>query len=108
MGTHGDFSFNHFCLVYYLNNSGKIMNSTQLHAIHLYRQLLRNGNQHSGYNFRHYIVRRVREEYQKNKQITEEGKIAELLRNGEEQLQLIKRQVALSQLYPFQQQVIDD
>ncbi|CAF0942809.1 unnamed protein product [Adineta steineri] len=84
------------------------MNSAKQPAIILYRQLLRECHKFSLYNYRDYFLRRVREEFHQNRNIKDSSKTAELLKRGQENLELIRRQVIIGNLYtPHQRSICD-
>mmetsp|Transcript_15566 Transcript_15566/g.25927 ORF Transcript_15566/g.25927 Transcript_15566/m.25927 type:complete len:80 (+) Transcript_15566:85-324(+) len=75
-------------------------------ALPLLRSLLREARHINDYNFRSYAVRRVKAGFDKNRNLTgEEAAVA--MRDGEEQLQVLKRQVVLGQLYPSSRSVME-
>lgn len=55
-----------------------------------YRQLLRQGNQFSAYNFREYARRRTRDAFRENKNVEDPRRVQELVQKGLEQLQMLK------------------
>jgi hypothetical protein len=72
----------------------------------LYRALIRSSMQFSNYNFRDHARRRIRAGFKANRNIEEtekQGKID----FGKNQLDLIKRQSLINQLYPEMQSVIN-
>ncbi|UJR36064.1 hypothetical protein I4U23_028800 [Adineta vaga] len=85
------------------------MNSTRQSVISLYRQLLRECHKFSLYNYREYFLRRVHEEFQQNRQIQDSSKISELLKRGQANLAVIRRQVIIGNLYtPEQCSIIEN
>eukprot|EP00270_Netrium_digitus_P010288 TRINITY_DN3185_c0_g1_i1.p1 TRINITY_DN3185_c0_g1~~TRINITY_DN3185_c0_g1_i1.p1 ORF type:complete len:125 (-),score=12.07 TRINITY_DN3185_c0_g1_i1:103-426(-) len=69
---------------------------TATEFLSLYRAFLRESNRFSNYNFRHFVRRRAREEFEKN--IAVENP-AEAFEFGLKQLLICKRQSLLSSLY---------
>lgn len=65
----------------------------------LYKQLLREGQKFSQYNFREYALRRVRDGFVQAKNETNPAKIDKLVKHAEDNLIMIKRQVVLGELY---------
>jgi hypothetical protein len=55
-----------------------------------YRQLLRQGNQFSAYNFREYAKRRTRDAFRENKNVDDPRRIQELMQKGLQDLQMLK------------------
>eukprot|EP01103_Thecamoeba_quadrilineata_P008658 TRINITY_DN18398_c0_g1_i1.p1 TRINITY_DN18398_c0_g1~~TRINITY_DN18398_c0_g1_i1.p1 ORF type:complete len:107 (+),score=10.20 TRINITY_DN18398_c0_g1_i1:1-321(+) len=76
-------------------------------AVLLYRQLLKEGQKWQEYNFREYTCRRVREEFRKNRSITDPQKTEELLQFGRSNLELIHRQRVISNFFPPEKLVIE-
>ncbi|KAK4166607.1 hypothetical protein QBC43DRAFT_313000 [Cladorrhinum sp. PSN259] len=76
-------------------------------VLSLYRQLLRQGNQFAGYNFREYAKRRTRDAFRENKSVDDERKVQELFQDGLKQLQLLKRQTVVSQFYQQDRLIIE-
>lgn len=74
-------------------------NTTRSQALSLYRDLLRHGNKFSSYNFRAYAIRRSKDSFRAHQNETDPAVIAQLLKKGENDLQVIKRQAAISNLY---------
>ncbi|KAG7213786.1 hypothetical protein KM043_003006 [Ampulex compressa] len=74
----------------------------------LYRNLIRESKKWSSYNFRTYALRKIRHEFQENKQLWEEATIKENYRKGQEALSMIKRQVTIGNLYGTRPLVIEN
>eukprot|EP00579_Thalassiosira_antarctica_P007980 CAMPEP_0201882730 /NCGR_PEP_ID=MMETSP0902-20130614/14373_1 /ASSEMBLY_ACC=CAM_ASM_000551 /TAXON_ID=420261 /ORGANISM="Thalassiosira antarctica, Strain CCMP982" /LENGTH=84 /DNA_ID=CAMNT_0048411319 /DNA_START=71 /DNA_END=325 /DNA_ORIENTATION=- len=75
-------------------------------SLSLFRTLLRESKKVDNYNFRHYAIRRVKVGFQLNKDLT--GNEAGLaFREGEEQLDILKRQVVIGGLYPSAKSVME-
>jgi hypothetical protein len=55
-----------------------------------YRQLLRQGNQFTAYNFREYAKRRTRDAFRENKSVDDPRKVQELVQHGLKELQVMK------------------
>jgi hypothetical protein len=55
-----------------------------------YRQLLRQGNQFSAYNFREYAKRRTRDAFRENRSVDDPRRIQELVQKGVKDLQALK------------------
>ncbi|KAF1810264.1 hypothetical protein P152DRAFT_484063 [Eremomyces bilateralis CBS 781.70] len=73
----------------------------------LYRSLLRQGNQFANYNFREYAKRRTRDAFRENQAITEERKVQEMMQKGLQELQVLKRQTVISQMFQFDKLVVE-
>nr|CAE76192.1 conserved hypothetical protein [Neurospora crassa] len=59
-------------------------------VLSLYRQLLRQGNQFSSYNFREYAKRRTRDAFRENKNVEDPRQVQELVQKGLQNLQMLK------------------
>lgn len=73
----------------------------------LYHSLLKEANKFTNYNFRNHAIRKIKWDFQKDLTITDEKIIQERLEQGHKQLESLKRQVTLSQLYPEGPSVMD-
>lgn len=85
-----------------------MLSSSSNQAIHLYRQLIRHACHMKDYNFRSYAIRRIKIGYEENRHLipqSEEYNIA--LKEGYQQLEMLRRQSMLSQLYPSAQSVME-
>ncbi|XP_038070137.1 LYR motif-containing protein 4-like [Patiria miniata] len=82
-------------------------NATRATVLKLYREILRESKKFTGYNYREYALRRTKVAFRENKSLTDEAKIKALIQEAEENLQIIKRQVVLSQLYKDPSLVIE-
>lgn len=76
-------------------------------SLHLYRELLRHGKQYNGYNIREYIKRRVRDEFKQNKLVSNSADLEKLHQKARDNLDVIKRQVAISKLYNKERLIIE-
>ncbi len=83
------------------------MSSTPERARAVYRGLLRWGSRFPQDNFRDYAVRRTRERFRHHRTEKDPARVNEFLREAEEQLSLVKRQVAISNLYPGEKTLVD-
>ncbi|RKF59093.1 LYR motif-containing protein 4 [Golovinomyces cichoracearum] len=73
----------------------------------MYRQLLRQGEKFTSYNFREYAKRRTRDSFRENQNIQDSTKIEQLLEKGRKELQIIKRQAVISQFFQMEQLVVE-
>jgi hypothetical protein len=62
-----------------------------------YRQLLRQGNQFSAYNFREYAKRRTRDAFRENKGVDDPRRVQELVQKGLQDLQMLKVRFVVAQ-----------
>mmetsp|Transcript_12474 Transcript_12474/g.16401 ORF Transcript_12474/g.16401 Transcript_12474/m.16401 type:complete len:85 (+) Transcript_12474:58-312(+) len=72
----------------------------------LFRNLLRQSKTMKDYNFRTYAERRVKAGFLKNRTLQGEAATAALV-SGMEQLEVLRRQAVLSQLYPSARSVME-
>lgn len=76
-------------------------------ALHLYRNLLRQASKLASYNFRQYALRRVRDGFLSNRNMVDLREIQKEMALGHEQLEVLKRQATISQMYSQQKLVIE-
>uniref|UniRef100_A0A8C4UE89 Complex 1 LYR protein domain-containing protein n=1 Tax=Falco tinnunculus TaxID=100819 RepID=A0A8C4UE89_FALTI len=69
--------------------------SSRAQVLRLYRALLRESQRFSGYNYRMYAIRRIRDAFKENKNIKDSEKIEELVKKAKANLEVIHRQVCL-------------
>ncbi|KAL4088324.1 hypothetical protein PRIC1_012747 [Phytophthora ramorum] len=70
-------------------------------VLSLYREMLRHAAQFETYNFRSYALRRVKEDFRKNKSLqTGSHEQQEALAFARQQADVLYRQVVVSKLYP--------
>ncbi|KAF8943493.1 hypothetical protein BGZ47_005380 [Haplosporangium gracile] len=74
----------------------------------LYKDLLHHSSKFAAYNFRDYAVRRTREAFHAAKNETDPAKIEALIRKAEQQLEVVKRQSVISQLYSGEKLVVEN
>lgn len=67
--------------------------------IQLYKNLLREGKKFKSYNYREYAVRRTRDAFKEHKNEQDPKKIASLLKSAEENLDIVRRQVLIGEMY---------
>mmetsp|Transcript_18963 Transcript_18963/g.33919 ORF Transcript_18963/g.33919 Transcript_18963/m.33919 type:complete len:90 (+) Transcript_18963:113-382(+) len=68
-------------------------------TLSLYRNMLRQANQYKDYNFRLYILRRVRDQFKSRKNVASPEETASLLAKGRETLEVIQRQRTIDNMY---------
>ncbi|XP_058822708.1 LYR motif-containing protein 4 [Topomyia yanbarensis] len=73
----------------------------------LYKQMLRESQKFSSYNYRSYALRRIRDAFRENKTLTDATKIQSELEYAQNNLEIIKRQALLSQLFRVDKLVIE-
>ena len=69
-------------------------------SLTLYRQLLRAANGFTNYNFRNYFVRVVREDFRRDSALQGSEEVDAAYRRGRAQLEMLRRQSAISGLFP--------
>jgi hypothetical protein len=70
--------------------------------------LFRYGKKFSNYNFREYVLRRAREDFRLNRNVSDPSKVASLLAEGQTNLGIVKRQATLSSMFsPEMQYVVE-
>lgn len=75
------------------------MDTPRRTVLTLYRNLLREGGKFNNYNFRNYALRKIRDSFHQHKQETDTVKIKEFILCAEENLELVRRQVVIGNLY---------
>lgn len=65
----------------------------------LYRALLRTSSQYVNYNFRSHARRKITTTFRNNKSLSADA-AEQQFNMGKEQLEMLKRQVTISKLYP--------
>jgi len=76
------------------------MASSRATTLALYRSLLRAGSGFTNYNFRMYALRSVRDRFRANVGLSDAEAITTALHDGRQQLELLKRQATISELFP--------
>jgi len=69
--------------------------------------MLRESAKFTSYNYRTYAIRRVKDVFRENHNVTDVVEKAQLLKFGKENLEIIKRQAALNIMYKDQRLVIE-
>ncbi|XP_059485174.1 LYR motif-containing protein 4 [Neocloeon triangulifer] len=83
------------------------MAASRVKVLELYKNLLREGQKFADYNFRNYAVRRMRDAFKENKTLADGASIEKELKFGFQQLELIKRQALISQMFKTEKLVIE-
>ena len=68
-------------------------------VLSLYKIMLRESEKFVDYNYRSYAIRRVKDGFRANARLTEESKIRGTISNAKENLEMIKRQTTVGQLF---------
>ncbi|XP_015521259.1 LYR motif-containing protein 4 [Neodiprion pinetum] len=75
--------------------------------VNLYRNLIRESKKWDSYNYRMYALRKIRHEFRENKLLQDAEKIKESYNYGLTNLDMIRRQVTIGNLYSTRQLVIE-
>ncbi|XP_019866731.1 LYR motif-containing protein 4 [Aethina tumida] len=73
----------------------------------LYRSLIKESKKIPAYNFRNYALRKVRDSFKENKTLTDPKVISEQIADAERNLEVIKRQALIGQMYNTDKLVIE-
>lgn len=79
----------------------------RIEILALYRSLLKEARKFNNYNFRNHAIRKTKWEFKHNKNISDAKTQEEKYTLGRQQLDTLKRQVILGQLYPEAQSVVE-
>ncbi|KAK9527395.1 hypothetical protein VZT92_013962 [Zoarces viviparus] len=82
--------------------------SARAQVISLYRVMLTESKKFPSYNFRTYAVRRVRDAFRANRTVEDPKAVERLMVEGQQTLELIKRQVTIGKMYETQKNVVED
>ncbi|KAG0262555.1 LYR motif-containing protein 4 [Mortierella polycephala] len=80
----------------------------RIQVLGLYRSLLHHSSKFAAYNFRDYAVRRTRDAFHAAKSESDPAKIDALILRAQQQLEVVKRQSLISQLYSGQKLVVEN
>jgi len=76
-------------------------------VLNLYRQMLKASKSFNSYNFREYSLRRTREEFRTNKNVTDPAALASLISKAKENLEVIQRQALINKLYVKEKSILE-
>ncbi|XP_055542087.1 LYR motif-containing protein 4 [Wyeomyia smithii] len=79
----------------------------KMKVLSLYKQMIRESQKFSSYNYRMYALRRIRDAFRDNKSLSDSAKIQSELEYGQRNLDIIKRQVLVGQLFQTDKLVIE-
>ncbi|XP_076269135.1 LYR motif-containing protein bcn92 isoform X2 [Rhynchophorus ferrugineus] len=82
--------------------------STRNQVLKLYKMLLRESEKFESYNFRSYAVRRVKDAFRENQNLGNGNALREKISEGHKNLEIIKRQVLISQMYKTDRLIIEN
>jgi len=77
-------------------------------TLQLYREMLRASRGFTNYNFREYALRKVRSGFQENAMLTDGDAVRQAYQEGRVQLQMLKRQSVITQLFPQEKHVMEN
>ncbi|GFR92848.1 LYR motif-containing protein 4 [Elysia marginata] len=76
-------------------------------VLSLYKSLLKESAKITDYNFRLYALRRTKDAFKENKNVSDPTRIKALIQKAQENLEVVKRQAIVSQLYGSTKVVIE-
>lgn len=76
------------------------MHHQQSQALRLYRELLKASAAFQDSNVRQYALRRVKQAYREHQHVSDTTEWERLFLEGQRDLALVKRQAAISRMYP--------
>ncbi|XP_028909797.1 LYR motif-containing protein 4 isoform X2 [Ornithorhynchus anatinus] len=82
--------------------------SSRAQVLALYRAMLRESHKFSAYSYRMYAIRRIRDAFRENRHIKDPPQIQILLNKAKKDLEIIQRQVHISQLYSTDKLVVEN
>ncbi|XP_023935193.1 LYR motif-containing protein 4B [Bicyclus anynana] len=81
---------------------------TKIQVLSLYKSLIKESKKFANYNFRSYALRRVRDAFRESKSITDPKLLKKEFEYGKENLEIIKRQVIVGDMYQTEKLVIEN
>ncbi|KAI5635093.1 complex 1 protein (LYR family) domain-containing protein [Phthorimaea operculella] len=82
--------------------------SSKTQVLSLYKSLMRESGKFGNYNFRCYALRRVRDAFKENKSLTDPNIAKREIQYAKENLDIIKRQVIIGNMYGTDKLVIEN
>lgn len=82
--------------------------SSRAQVLDLYRAMLRESKQFSAYNYRTYAIRKIRDAFRENKNLKDPLEIQTLVNKAKRDLEMIRRQVHIGQLYSTDKLIIEN
>ncbi|XP_072459840.1 LYR motif-containing protein 4 isoform X5 [Notamacropus eugenii] len=82
--------------------------SSRAQVLDLYRVMLRESGKFTSYNYRTYAIRRIREAFRENKNVKDSAQIQMLVNKAKRNLEIIRRQTHLSEMYSADKLVIEN
>ncbi|XP_018424300.1 PREDICTED: LYR motif-containing protein 4 [Nanorana parkeri] len=81
--------------------------SSRSQVLNLYKIMLRESQNFGSYNYRTYAIRRIRDAFREKKNIDDFHEVQTLVHQAKENLDVIRRQVSIGQLYATQKLIIE-
>jgi len=82
--------------------------SSKRQVLSLFKQLLKEGHRVTDYNVRNYALRRTRDAFKEYKTVENPSEIEELIIRGQNNLDVLKRQATISQLFGSGKLIIEN
>jgi len=82
--------------------------SSRNQVLKLYKSLIRESQKFASYNFRSYAVRRVKDAFRENRNVTDSEILHNKLAEAHKNLEIVKRQALISQMYKADRLVIEN
>ena len=73
----------------------------------LYKSLLREASKFHSFIFRRYFIRRIKDGFHENKNLTDQEKIDKLIAYARQNLEVLRRQAAISNFYKMNKTVTE-
>ncbi|KAM9307949.1 LYR motif-containing protein 4 [Gastrophryne carolinensis] len=81
--------------------------SSRAQVLNLYKMMLRESQNFSSYNYRTYAIRRIQDAFREKKNVDDFHEIQTLIHQAKENLDIIRRQVTIGQMYATQKLIIE-
>ncbi|XP_060705827.1 LYR motif-containing protein 4-like [Hemiscyllium ocellatum] len=81
---------------------------TSSQVLSLYRRMLKESKKFTTYNYRTFALRRVKDAFRENKNVTNPEVIQQLIETANANLEIIRRQVLIGHLYTTQKLIIEN
>ncbi|KAB0805552.1 hypothetical protein PPYR_02522 [Photinus pyralis] len=80
---------------------------SRVQVLALYKSLIKESQKFDSYNYRNYALRKIRDCFRENMNLTDNAKIKEEILGGQKNLEIIRRQVFVGNLYKTDKLVIE-
>ncbi|XP_048376881.1 LYR motif-containing protein 4 [Stegostoma tigrinum] len=81
---------------------------TSSQVLSLYRLMLKESKKFTSYNYRTFALRRVKDAFRENKNVTNPEVIQQLIEKANASIETIRRQVLIGHLYTTQKLIIEN